>query len=1755
MANNLRIYTFEDTQTGETIKIEGPEGASDEELYAFLESSASQTPTRNPSVQVIPQTQAQPQRRAAAGPVTNNIQETVQPGYESSPPAQQIQLSPADEQTWVNMQNDLNVPDEEALAWLQSKGMNRDPRDAQAFAQEFRSYRQQLRENPNATPSSAVGYTQGRDYVSELVGRPEAVTDAPLTGIEAALESGSGMNPLGVFGRLYNDWADAEVFGITKESLKERYPFMSDEEVERLHDDLIGEARRRELAQNEANVARANPNAVTRFLGEMAGSSSPIDLIPMGRGATFGTRLAEGAASNALMDAGMQASDVAYGAQESFNPQQTFMAGVEGAAFQGILEGGARAATAGARALAPAARRMAEALPQRRAQPTPVEAPSVNIPENRRGSRQYAQQIDTTIDSVVDLINHEVRDWENAPSFSVARNFNDVRGMSRENRDSVGFYDSGTGQVHINTEAVLKAAKEKNVSPEDVVRAVTFHEALGHYGLAQTYQDGLDGVLNRFYEGGTTSFKNMVDDWIKRNPNTYTNDPNLKARATEEVMANMSNKGKLQAKLVDVVSNWLKKFARERLGRDLKYSPREVKTIMAMSHSAVINGKKADVRGNGFRFGKVFHGSAAKFDQPNHDYMSSGEGAQVYGWGTYAAENKEIAEHYKDTLSRRNLQQIKRDRLSGMTIFPDGQAVADWIMENPLAQGIREQELNEIFEAADNSDNMAGHLQDLLDMYQDELAFGLDSDRLKKTRKIYGADSPEVHEFLRVMYSFQQAQRLVTTLRDKVLQEYPVALQTKGHLYEFDRPEDAAWLDWDNVPTGKAAEILEREFGIKPGDPADIAKTEKRINHIRDEIDGLRDQRDALNEIEGFVTDHFLAFQESHDYSREAETLYEKTYPEMAKERVEYQELRKELTRKAQKLQDELKALFDQYPKTSGQDIYAELVKRLGSPKAASQALFKAGIHGTKYLDGMSRKSGKGSYNYVFYDDKSINVLARYGSADELFAPEFSAEDLTEIQNAAEVVDLMVGDWTPTLVSHEDVRGMARASGLNNGHIKRMKGLEPGQIAQRLVAYDNLMMKMSENLATLYERIKAGDLSVKDKYIDTLLKAQHLSAVILNSQGEIGRALNTIKNLSISRQKITDLNEALASVQGNNIAGFASDDVFRRFADQMNVMMQDGNPAGVASLAKSVVQPYWWQKVLTARHAMMLSGLATHAKNATDSAMMVAQLFEEKVGAALIGKLRKAEDGVSGAELGAHFYGVVRALADSSTWKDSWQAFREGHGSRSYSSRIEMADARVPVLSKVNDSLYAMDTFFRAIHNNANLYSLGVREARAQGFKGVEALQEGSAIALEPTEAMLKKANDLTDEALLVDAPSALSSGIEAAKAIKPGMTGGEQTKAFTLNFVFSFLRTTDRLLFQAIRRSPFAWLDKNTGAAIRAGGAERDIAIFRALYGSALIAKYWLADSSSEEANNQEEGTVQGKGPSDRDKTRALEAGGFRPNSVIKGGKYVDASALNLSWLPGDEQNNIAASVATLRQRWEEGSSDKNSTAAGFFALSQATLQLLGSQSYAENLGPVVDLFREQEQTTPEVQAANFVGNVASQFVPAALRQFNQQVTDPIKRNTSGDGSFSDRVYGRIASAVPGLSDDLPAARTNLGDEVSYGRTTFGMNNYTDIRQDEVTRAFDSVERSTSSVVLRRAPASFEFEGETIKLTAEGREEWQRRQGYYLRTLMEEELASNPGFRSLPQEEQVAIVKDIAEDAYKYAKEDMLPLLGLSGQ
>lgn len=94
----------------------------------------------------------------------------------------------------------------------------------------------------------------------------------------------------------------------------------------------------------------------------------------------------------------------------------------------------------------------------------------------------------------------------------------------------------------------------------------------------------------------------------------------------------------------------------------------------------------------------------------------------------------------------------------------------------------------------------------------------------------------------------------------------------------------------------------------------------------------------------------------------------------------------------------------------SGEGVYAFLEMKMGSAEAASKKLLEIGIRGNKYLDGSSRNEGRGSYNYVIFDEADVEIKQRYS-----LAPPVESDAFKKWFGDSKVVD---ADGNPQLQYH-----------------------------------------------------------------------------------------------------------------------------------------------------------------------------------------------------------------------------------------------------------------------------------------------------------------------------------------------------------------------------------------------------------------------------------------------------------------------------------------------------------------------------------------------------------------------------------------------------------------------------------------------------------------------------------------------------------------------------------------------------------------
>lgn len=571
------------------------------------------------------------------------------------------------------------------------------------------------------------------------------------------------------------------------------------------------------------------------------------------------------------------------------------------------------------------------------------------------------------------------------------------------------------------------------------------------------------------------------------------------------------------------------------------------------------------------------------------------------------------------------------------------------------------------------------------------------------------------------------------------------------------------------------------------------------------------------------------------------------------------------------------------------------------------------------------------------------------------------------------------------------------------------------------------------------------------------------------------------------------------------------------------------NKEGRVKMAKDALNPNMVDYITQLRYSMMLSGIGTHVKNTVETMKVLGQTIAENLGAVPVGMATRSADRVTTLESAGRIYGLWRAALNADTYKNAVQSFKEGTPVNKV-SKIEGGEMLMPFpFNLPQRALASADSFWRGFIELSDIYGMSMRKASGEGLTGKEMWDRGEEIAQEAFDkaAMYNQARkDLIAKKIkkkdfeeiqlrlgdykdiiehsehhaevvqMLSEPSILTRGIERMKTRKPNMSAVQKVGRLAAQMLFPFARVSDRLFFHSIRRSPLFFLDNESMAAWKKGGAERDQVISRVLMGSAMLSLY-----AAQAMNDQRTG----EGPRNPQKRRALEAGGWQPNSTFdpETGTYRDSTAFATVGIP-------AGMVATLVERYKAGELGEEGYMDGMADLLRQFLQGFKNNTYLEGGGSLFSAL--EDNPLGDTAWANFWGGMGASFVPAAARQANNTI-DPVARDTTGDRSFEDRVIGRIKSGIPGMSDDLPARSDVYGQIVTkdpdIGTAITGVGKERKAVTDPVMVELQRLEKGQGNTLV--TPPSKAWKGRT--LNAEEFQEYQRLSGQVFIDAMREEM------------------------------------------
>lgn len=195
-------------------------------------------------------------------------------------------------------------------------------------------------------------------------------------------------------------------------------------------------------------------------------------------------------------------------------------------------------------------------------------------------------------------------------------------------------------------------------------------------------------------------------------------------------------------------------------------------------------------------------------------------------------------------------------------------------------------------------------------------------------------------------------------------------------------------------------------------------------------------------------------------------------------------------------------------------------------------------------------------------------------------------------------------------------------------------------------------------------------------------------------------------------------------------------------------------------------------------------------------------------------------------------------------------------------------------------------------------------------------------------------------------------------------------------------------------------------------------------------------------------------------------------------------------------------------------------------------------------------DIIRYNEDPT-EVILRESANTLASSVIPNALSGLAKGLDDR-PRNTYADDSLTGNIADNVKNRVPGLRQTLPGSVNSMGQEKVYLEgeggifnslfNPIGVNVYD---QSEVSREMERVRENTGNTSFypsKSIPKALSSDGETMALSYEERQQFQRERGTTILVVMSEMMGTSTYKRS-GSEEQSALLDLCSEYAYQEAK------------
>lgn len=442
---------------------------------------------------------------------------------------------------------------------------------------------------------------------------------------------------------------------------------------------------------------------------------------------------------------------------------------------------------------------------------------------------------------------------------------------------------------------------------------VVLHEIVGHAGLRRVFGEDFEKFLDDVFK---THRAEIEKSGLSALYNEQAETVEGQRYLTDEYLAKIAES--------NVKPGWWKEFLSKiraylrKVFPNIHFSDADIEHALAQSARTMRAGNGGTVQGPTlFSVSPVYTGSAADYEQPSTDYVGTGEGAQVYGWGLYGSESRGVGEYYAKADVRRK-----------------GEYVSPYQYAHQLAneavtmKGGRTLDSEEILRRVDDLTETESAWEDI--------SYILEQYLVEKCRS--GFEGKISAEELRNV-AFLRVQEQIALWKDdpRPTEEHYAKLR------DFMQDES------------KKDEIEFRDIEIKPNKNRNLYKQTFWPDKEEDLLDWdlsiePEQARKILNQMEKEKL--FDSIPKDEELARD----------DAVAQRLLY-------------LQRFLGYAADGQSNISSQTVYETLARIFkhdsidGDPKAASEFLYRAGIDGVTYIGQESDKR-----NYVAFSDKDIRV-------------------------------------------------------------------------------------------------------------------------------------------------------------------------------------------------------------------------------------------------------------------------------------------------------------------------------------------------------------------------------------------------------------------------------------------------------------------------------------------------------------------------------------------------------------------------------------------------------------------------------------------------------------------------------------------------------------------------------------------------------------------------------------------------------------